>query len=108
MCGELCVCNWWRCRVTSELASWVEGAGKIHADGGSCIEASVGADSDACVGEMAVTAGVLGVGKSISSYTSGGSDSLIVGLAEATGCLTVCSLDCECGSSCNCVSGPAH
>lgn len=60
------------------------------------------------MGECAVTAGILGLGKSIPSNSPGGSDMLIKGSARSDGEESLVSSEKNCGSSCNCLSGPAH
>lgn len=91
-----------------------------------CIEASVVCESIKCAssfdcepmtsegalpvtvdGDVSVTAGVLGLGKLISSLSSVGSDSLILGDASSGGCLSGGSDEDGCVRSCGESAGPA-
>lgn len=68
---------------------------------------SVGANSLAENGEPAVAAGILGLGKLMSPYTSGGSDRVILGKAHADGKDTPVPKDEESMTPCRRKTGPA-
>lgn len=84
-------------------AASVWGTIKVPGMVGGMAVASNGADSLSWGGESAVAIGELGSGKSMSSYSTGGSDALDVGVSMASGIDSCMVVDCVCVVSwCDC------